>query len=196
MAFTRFCDRKDLNITGRQDFRLRPKDQQIQTLFIMVILIILGVCILLYNAALLAAEICVVVGVIMYFITSKYEKIHRQLLAAEFMSAMFASALAINCKFCMVVKPDGDIVYFDREFQQMFPDFFALEKHTLEVLFGAYPLESDSGQKIISLVADAKKETVNIFIAGGADKTMCPIRLSIEPIPRPSGFILLRGNAL
>lgn len=209
MAFIRFCDRTDLNITGRADFHLRPRGQQIYTLFVITVLTIGGVAGVLYyyglyngtararleNEAAHTSLFLVIVGVLMYYTSKRFSRLRHELLATEFMAAMFASALAINCKFAMVVKPDGTIVYFDRAFQQMFPELIELPTHRLEVLCDMYVLDPTNRRRILSSVATSQKEVLSILIAGGKDKTPCSIQLFLEPIPRPSGFILLRGRA-
>lgn len=128
MAFIRFCDRTDLNITDRTDFHLRPRGQQLFTLFVMAMMTIVGVSGYVYyyglnngtDRAMLETEAArasvffVIVDVLMYYTAKRFRRLRHELLATAFMAAIFASALAINCKFSMMAKPDGTIVYFDR----------------------------------------------------------------------------------
>jgi hypothetical protein len=193
----RFTDRKDIIGDGRDDFVIRRRTtvEQIRTLFLMGITILVGISVIVYNDSKLGAIICLVVGIIMLVVAKKFEKLREHIHISEFMNALFTSALANGYKMTMVVKPGGEIIYIDRGFQLVFPDFLEQPDLTLNALFGIYPTDDATKTKILHSLVEGGPAKMDVSIASGLDKAQVKLALSIEPIARPSGFIMIRAKA-
>ena len=114
-------------------------------------------------------------------------------LATEFQNSLFASALGINNKFCLIIRPDGTIVYLDRSFQDIFPEFIKQPRRTIDVLLDQGKVEKEESDKIYTAIEQGVYAKVVLNIRG-TGKIFHKMIVSIEPILRPSGFILLRGR--
>lgn len=193
----RLGDRRDLITADVKDFTVRRRTtaQQIYSLFIAAILIIVGVSIIVYNNTLLGALICFVVGSVMYFTASQFERLKNALQNTEFMNAMFTAALGMYHKFCVIVRQNGEIIYFDRGFQATFPHLTGGDnKRTLETWLEMYSVSYADAQTVTAMVSQGSNGKHTFPIGGGIHKKPHTITLAVEAIPRPSGFILLRGK--
>ena len=114
-------------------------------------------------------------------------------LATEFQNALFASALGYSNKFCLIVKREGSIIYTDRGFQAMFPELIKARNVTLVGMMKYGRVAAADKEKIYAAIDRGTYEKVVFDIYGG-DNKINKIVLSIEPIARPSGFLLLRAR--
>ncbi len=114
-------------------------------------------------------------------------------LSTEFQNALFASALGINNKFCVIIRKDGSIIYLDRSFQAMFPDFLKQPRRTIDVLLEFGKVRSEEANKIYAAIEQGIYSKV-LFEMRVAGNEYHRIVMSIEPIMRPSGYIMLRGR--
>ena len=114
-------------------------------------------------------------------------------LATEFQNALFASALGSSNKFCLIIKREGSIVYTDRGFQSMFPDLIKERNVTLVGMMKYGRVAAADKDKIYTAIDRGTDEKI-IFEIYSGDNKINKIVLSIEPIVRPSGFLLLRAR--
>jgi PAS domain S-box-containing protein len=115
------------------------------------------------------------------------------ILTTEFQNALFASALGINNKFCVIIRKDGSIIYLDKSFQELFPEFIKQPRRTIDVLLDYGRVNKEESNHIFEAIEQGIYSKV-IFNIRGAGKEYHKIVMSIEPILRPSGFVLLRGR--
>lgn len=193
----RFSDRSDLVTANRSDFTVRryyTVGRRLHTLGLMAALVAVGVFYLVTADTLMGSLLCFVVGCAMLFVTKAFEKNRSSLLATEFLNALLSSALGLGSTFCMIVRPDGEIVYLDRTFQAQFPHFLNQPTRTLEMLFSMYSMPPETQARIKELISLGKGGSLAASLQAGKDKTPLPQTIDIEPIPRPSGYVLLRGR--
>ncbi len=188
----------DIDITknGAMDFVIRKRRPSVlQILAVFLITFAMGMSIILMTAdkMMLAVLLLVTVGATGWYILIHLQRTHDLLLATEFQNSLFASALGLNNKFCMIMKQDGNIVYLDRSFQNMFPDFLKQSRRTLDMLLEIGAVTREDGEKIYNAIGRGVYEKV-IFKIKGAGSEIHKIVMSVEPILRPSGFVLLRGR--
>ena len=113
---------------------------------------------------------------------------------SEFLSALFSSVLGQKHKFCMIVtQEEGHIVYLNSGFQALFPKMIETPKRTLTKLYSAYSFPADKAKLITSAVRKGTAKDVTIELATTKGKTKEKVKISIEPIARPSGFVMIRG---
>lgn len=114
-------------------------------------------------------------------------------LTTEFQNALFASALGFSNKFCLIIKNDGTIAYLDRSFQDMFPTFTREPRRAIDVLLEYGKVEKEQRRSVFSAIERGTYDRV-IFEISDAKNVVHKIVMSIEPISRPQGYILLRGR--
>jgi len=195
----RATDRKDFLATKRKDFVVRKRGlsaRQIYSLCVASITVVIGVTILVYNDTLLGSILCTAVGAVMLVVAKQIEKQQKLLQATEFLNALFASALGAGHKFCMITKQDGEIVYLDRSFQQMFPDMVQKPKRMLDELLSIYHTSDANKQSLMQALKLDSESRITVQIEGGSEKSKQSVAIHIEPILRPSGFCLVRGQAV
>lgn len=186
----------DLSVNGASDFVVRkrqPTMSQVVSLIFIVFCISITVVVFVADKYLLTAMLLVILGIVGWYIVIQVQRNHDLLLATEFQNALFAAALGLNNKFCIIIRRDGTIVYLDRSFQDIFPDFLRQPRRTLDVLLEQGNVSTEEIEKIYSAIGRGVYEKV-IYNIRGANKRYFKIVMSIEPIMRPSGFIMLRGR--
>jgi PAS domain-containing protein len=114
-------------------------------------------------------------------------------LATEFQNALFASALGFSNRFCLIIKQDGTITYLDRSFQELFPNFMREQRRAIDVFLEQGKVNHDQRRLIFAAIQRGTFDKV-IFEMVDSKGMQHKIVMSIEPIMRPKGFILLRGR--
>lgn len=193
----RASDRKDLtNPSGKDDFVIRrrfPSVRQMAQLCLLSVIVVLGVSIIVSNDTMLGALICILVGSIMLYLGRSIERQQKVINATEFMNALFSSALCRNHRFCAVVREDGEIIYLDRGFQEMFPDFMEQPSRDLATFIKISEIPDNHGSNLTSLITSGGVGQAAFSVPIGSNKISDSITVTVEPIARPKGFSLVRG---
>lgn len=179
-----------------RDFVIRrrtPTMPQLGIIFLSGMLIAGGIILTISSKLALILTLAVLAIAIGWYVMLQIQRSRDLLLATEFQNALFASALGLNNRFCLIIRRDGSIVYLDRSFQDMFPDFLRQSRRTVDMLLETGKVSKEESTRIFAAIDEGVYEKVvfEIRSAGGQFKK---IVMSIEPILRPSGFILLRGR--
>jgi PAS domain S-box-containing protein len=187
----------DINTTaGAGDFVVRyrpPTPMHLVALFAFVLIISIGISFAAINRT--AQSFLLIFGICAtgWYAVVNLQRSRDTVLATEFQNALFASALGINSKFCLITRRDGSIVYIDRSFQEMFPDFSHEPRRTVDTLLDHGNVSHADKERIFSAIERGvyDKAIFNIRAKSGVSYK---IVMSVEPILRPSGYILLRGR--
>jgi len=180
-----------------KDFIVRPRGASVKDAFLLFLSAFLIVASILYvkDKVIAIAIILVVFGIINVYISMDINRQKELLKMTEFQSALFASALSMNYNFSFIVElKKHSVFYFDNSFQKVFPEFHQQDDRTLTRFFELNKT-SEENQKTIHSLLDQKNEqnlVVDMEVVGKIRK----IAVSIEPIQRPSGFVLIRGRLL
>ena len=114
-------------------------------------------------------------------------------LATEFQNAMLAAAARLSTRFCLITKRDGSIVYIDPGFQKLFPHFMQNPDRNIESLLNSAGIAQDIIQTIFAgLQSGEPGRTLLAFPQSGQEPMQ--IMMSVEPLPRPRGYFLMRGR--
>jgi two-component system, cell cycle sensor histidine kinase and response regulator CckA len=186
----------DIATSGARDFVIRKRSPTLLQLFIIflsVLLIAISVTLTVADKLALIMIMFVTVASVGWYVIIQIQRSRDMVLATEFQNSLFASALGINNKFCIIIRRDGNIVYLDRSFQDMFPDFLKQSRRSIDILLEQGKVSRPDSEKIYSAIERGVYEKV-IFDIRGSGNVYHKIVMSIEPILRPSGFILLRGR--
>lgn len=196
MAKDEVSDNMDLRAGAVPDFVARRRSPVLFT-----VVVITGVCFLLSCIFLFLIEntlwrvvlLATTFAAFCSYALIKIQHTHDLLMATEFQNALFSSAIGISHKFCVIMKQDGTITYLDQAFQELFPSFVQQGKRHVDVW-----LEQSK------VAREEREEIVQALKRDGFSKIICVMRtanegyykmvLSVEPIVRPHGFVLLRGR--
>ena len=159
-------------------------------LFQCACMVMLGTVLLVYYKSLMGCVLVIALGLSFGLIVQNLEKNKKMKDALEFMNALFSSAVGKGYQFCFIVKNTGEIAFYNRPFQAIFPDYIAQKTRTLDALLHLYHIPMADQEKLLKMVAD-KTEGLLPTTIGEAER---PITLEIEPIERPTGFFLIRGK--
>jgi len=189
-------DQTSFYAKGRKDFTVRRHSffaTRLYRTILSAILIAAGVTFIVYKNTLLGAVLCILLGIGLYIYAKHIERLKKLLTTTEFLNALFSSIVGAGHKFCIIVNIDsGDIVYMNNQFQQMFPEMLPMPKRELKTLLEVYKVDESAG--ILSALKAAKKTSITAQTQSGNDKKASSILWSIEPIARPSGFSIIRGQ--
>lgn len=178
------------------DFVIRrryPTLPQLAVIFFSIVLIGASVVIAVSDKTALISILFILGGASGWYMATLLQRNRDQLLATEFQNALFSSALGMNHKFCFIIKRDGSIIYQDRSFQDMFPDFIRQSARTLDLLLNFGKVSAGDQNRIFSAIEQGIYEKIIFDIRGGEGKFE-KIIMTMEPILRPSGFVLMRGR--
>jgi len=181
---------------GTQDFVIRhrvPTIWKLIGLFLASMIVTVSVLVSSMDKGPVIFLLCMTIGGLGWYVLLQIQRSRDLVLATEFQNALFASALGINNKFCLIIKREGHIVYMDNSFQQMFPDFAGERTHTIATLVKHGHVAPEDKDRIFAAIDQGVFAKV-IFDIRAADKHFHRVVMSVEPIVRPEGFILLRGR--
>jgi len=192
---TRFSDAK----VSQHDFVVRrkfPPLWQMMLLFLLSFAVIYVVAIFrqeLGGEITLLAAIALIIGAMAWYTVSYTQRNRDMMLATEFQNALFASAAGLSTEFCFIVKRDGTIVYFDPGFQKIFPRFLIAEHRTLEGLFASEGIDPSKAKVLVDAIDEKASERIIVPLRLPDNSTIDAI-ISVDTLPRPKGFFLIRGR--
>ena len=194
---TRFRD--DLRQTSANDFIVRkhvPFSLQILLAFGIAFVAIFLTAIIMRDTGsntLFAFTLTLTIGSLSWVSVCFSARQRDLVLTTEFQNAMLASAARLSTRFCLITKADGSIVYIDPGFQRMFPDFLQGTDRNVEGLMRSVGIGQDVTQSIFVILEKEANDRVLLPLKDASGDAM-PIMLSIDVLPRPAGYFLMRGR--
>lgn len=158
-----------------------------------VIMVCLSITLMVADRLTITSTLFVIIGITCWYVSTQMKHNRDLLNATEFQNALFASALGLGHKFCMIVTRDGGVIYFDRPFQALFPEFMKQPARSFEIFLSLGQVGDGDKEKMLSAIKLGNYEKMSLNIRT-SDNGMQRISVSIEPILRPSGYVLLRGS--
>jgi PAS domain-containing protein len=183
-------------INDRQDFVVRERRPVWQTLLMMfaaVLPVSLFLSMVVHDTIIFAEILFVLLGSLGTYVVFVVQRTRDLVLATEFQNALFSSALGHSNKFCLIIKNDSTIAYIDRSFQEMFPNFHKEPRRAIDVLL-EYGKVSKEDRKAVFAAIEKRAYGKIVFDITDSRNKNHRIMMSIEPITRPKGFMLLRGR--
>ncbi len=163
-------------------------------LFLLACMVIFGVALLMYYQSPMGLALAAAIGLGVTLIIKNLEKLKKHKESLEFMNALFSSALGAGWKFCCIVKSTGELVFYNRSFQTVFPAYLEQTNRTLEGWMRSCSLEQYDCDIIKNFIQTSTAGTVNISLKDAGSDVVEPVVFHIEPIERPTGFFLIRGK--
>lgn len=185
------------NGTISNEFFIRERGASTKQILVLVMItLLIGTATMTINEKLAATSVVFILfGCISWYLTLDVRNNLELVRATEFQSALFSSALGMNHDFTFIVAvKDYSIFYLDRPFQNVFPYFFKQKERALDVFLDQTKVSSENQKTLRSLLE--RRNSQNIILEMEADGEMKKVALTIEPIPRPDGFMIIRGRKL
>jgi two-component system, cell cycle sensor histidine kinase and response regulator CckA len=173
--------------------RRKPTLIELALIFLFALIMSVTLPVMVLDKMALIFWLCLLLGVAGWYVIVEIQRGRDLVLATEFQNALFASALGFNNKFCLIIKREGSIVYMDGGFQRMFPDLLKERLISIAAMLKHGKVGSSDKEKVFAAIDRGVYDKV-IFDIVGKDGITSRIVMSIEPIVRPSGFILLRAR--
>ncbi len=185
-----------IDAIGARDFVARQRTPTMAQLVIIILsafLIGASLVVSVHNILALLTTLFALFAAIGWYVIYQLMRYRDMLLVTEFQNALFASAMGLHNKFCLIIKRDGSIIYLDRSFQNLFPDFAKQPVRNLDVLLKHGKVEKVDIDRVQGAIEHGTYEKV-VFNITDAQGIIHNVILSVEPIMRPSGFTMLRGR--
>lgn len=183
-------------VDARHDFVVRKHRPMWQTLLMMfasTLPISIMLSILVQNTIIFAEILFVLLSSLGAYVVFVVQRCRDLVLATEFQNALFSSALGHSNKFCLIIKHDSTISYIDRSLQEMFPDFYKEPRRAIDVLLEQGQVSKEERKMVFDAIEKRVRGKV-VFDITDSKKQQHRIMMTIEPISRPKGFMLLRGR--
>lgn len=184
------------NDAMRPDFmprKRKPTPQELVLIFLAALAISIILPVFVLNKMALIFWLSLLLAVGGWYVITEIVRSRDLVLATEFQNALFASALGFNNKFCLIIRREGSIVYMDNGFQKMFPGAVRERVVSIAGMLRHGKVAALDKERIFSAIDKGVYDKI-IFDIAGSDNLPTRIVLSLEPIIRPSGFILLRAR--
>jgi len=180
-----------------KEFHIRDKGVTPKQILILVIVTtFIGIAIMGIDGKLAVTSVVFTLfGCISWYLSLDVKNNRDLVRTSQFQSALFSSALGMHHDFTFIVNlKKRNIFYFDRPFQSVFPQFIKQDDNSLASLLNIAKI-SEENKKSFEALLDSEREE-NITFEIDADGSLHKALISIEPIPRPTGFVLVRGRVL
>lgn len=211
MGYERFVDRVDSKelIKNCPDFVLRrhglPPSWMIYAFVVVLLLILILINYLAVSLILLPHDaptplnnilvflitISVLLTGVAVFAYSMVHKIREIVLQTEFQNLLFASSAAVDSHFCAIATKDNLIVYYDYNFDQLFPKTDNTTS-TYERIAKSAGFSDEEQGKFHEIIRECKTGTV-MLNHDNLDGTSVRLKIQIDPLRRPSGHMVIRG---
>jgi two-component system cell cycle sensor histidine kinase/response regulator CckA len=171
----------------------KPTVFELTLIFLFALGLSVTLPVFLFDKMTLVFWLCLLLALAGWYVILELTRSRDLVLATEFQNALFASALGFNNKFCLIIKREGNIVYMDNGFQKMFPELIRERNVSVAGMLKHGKVGAMEKEKIFAALDRGVYDKVifDITTAGGQ---FSKIVMSLEPIIRPSGFILLRAR--
>lgn len=162
--------------------------------FLLACMVVMGVSLLIYYQSPIGSAVAVAIGLSFGLIAHNLEKLKKGKESLEFMNALFSSAIGNGYRFACIVKKSGEIVFYNRPFQTIFPAYTAQDTRTLKALLDLYNIPEGDRETIRKFMSDNMGGSIATTINAKAQTEKTSITFNLDPIERPTGFFLLRGK--
>lgn len=133
------------------------------------------------------------IAVLCFYIVLRKQQSLDLVMMTEFQNMLFAQAAALGSNFCLFVKRDGTIEYANDGVQKIFPTYTFGESHSLEGLLKDANVNKTDSDRLMSAIISSQRDRL-IFPIVTKENKVHEYILTIEPLPRPAGYMVVRGR--
>jgi len=181
---------------GQDDFVPRNKRAQMWNLILMFVLTAAAIFAIGYgpsnqsNNFTPLYSLIVLSGLCFYVFYRRQENLDI-VMTTEYQNLLFAQAAGLGASFILILRNDGTIVYANDGARRLFPN--AKQAQLLDNLFEEDGIQRTDRDRLLSAIKTGAFERLvfPLTTSEGAGKEYI---FTIEPLPRPSGFCVIRGR--
>jgi len=119
-------------------------------------------------------------------------RIRETVMETEFQNMVFANCMRINSDFCLIINNEKKALYSDYNFIQAFASFGEDNTDSFDRLLASQGF-SPEDEKSFKGAIQAGEPAVIPFVLKSDDSTKS-MEVTIDPITRPEGFFLIKGQ--
>lgn len=114
-------------------------------------------------------------------------------MATEFQNLLFAQSLGIGYAFSIIVKRDGTILYVNDGLREQFAQQDFSESRALDKVFMSGNVAGPDRERVLGSIYNMTADHLMLAITD-AKGVPREFMLTVEPLHRPPGYLLLRGR--
>ena len=114
-------------------------------------------------------------------------------LSTEYQNLLFSKALELGSSFFMIVRRDGTVVHSSDGLADILPGFNYPQSQALDGLFTLGTVRKTDRERIMSAIYSQTNEHL-VFPIIAQYQTPKDYIITVEPMPRPAGFCVVRGR--
>lgn len=111
----------------------------------------------------------------------------------EYQNLLFAQGMVLGSAFCLIVKKDGSVAYASDGLREITGTGDYGSHNALESLFTRGQVAPSDRERIMGIIYNGGRDRIvfPLLLPDGSPKTYI---LTLEPMTRPAGFLLIRGR--
>lgn len=194
----RFSEMESFKPT-QMDFVPRERRNQITLLtfsFVvtMVIILISGYTPIFKQSDIYTPLIAIVlIGVLCLYVLYNKQVGLDLVMSTEYQNLLFSKALSLGSTFCIITQRDGTIIYASEGIDKVFSNFGYAQAQALGGVFEQGVVLTADRERIMGAIRSGSNDNL-IFPIFNRNNEKKDYILTVEPLPRPGGYSLVRGR--
>lgn len=135
----------------------------------------------------------VVICVLCFYVVFRKQQNLDLVMTTEYQNLLFSQAATLGADFCMFVRRDGTVVYSSEGVREIFPNTHYSESQALETIFEEGSVNKTDRERVMGAIHSNSSDRI-VFPLTLRDSARQEYILTIEPLPRPAGFSVIRGR--
>jgi PAS domain S-box-containing protein len=111
----------------------------------------------------------------------------------EFQSLLFAQAAAMGSRFLVFVRRDGSVEYLNDGAHALFTEEALRETSSFDRMLQKSGIGETDRERLMTAIIGLRREQV-IFPLTQKNGETCEYVITVAPLPRPAGFLVVRGR--
>ncbi len=183
---------------SRMDFvprERRNQGQQLVTYSLLIITLVLafGYVPALRNMAIAPLLTVIAVASLCFYVIYRYQQALDLVMHTEFQNLLFSQGMVLGSTFCLIVQRDGTIAYAGDGLRDIFGHNDYSNSAALDTLFTNGGVSRSDRDRILSAIYNNVTDRL-VFPLTLPDGTSTTFILTLEPMARPAGHVLVRGR--
>jgi hypothetical protein len=189
----------DEKFKAESDFVHRKRNG---TLWQTIIYYLVAICIIIAlfstkthqnNDGILAAvSIIAIIGLLSAYSLVALQKHLDLVTAIEFQNALFASAFREGKLFSLIISKEDQLYYADAKFYKLFPNLASNSNMVLDSIIAGSNNSNNNLEKLNNALL--MRESCSLDIEINIENELETVRMSIIPLPRPSGYFFVSAR--
>lgn len=141
------------------------------------------------------APLCLILilGTLCVYVILRNQQSIDLVMSTEYQNLLFSQGISVGNSFCIFIRRDGSIVYANHGIRELLGTQNIAQSQMLEAVFNAGHVSKAERERVMNSIASATSDKLifSIRTAEGIEKSYI---LTLEPLARPSGYLLIRGR--